>query len=219
MNKLSLKQTVTIAGVALSFSLFSAQPAKTANFTFSLGGWQYGGNLSGSFSGEDLDNNGFLEKYEFSTTPMKNEISSFNVTFTGNLFGDFSNPTGELSIDPFFLSNKLLSSSLAEENSLYFTYSLSTSQLFFTSVNTQCSFIVLGACRGSSRGQLILISSKGNVVSLSLNTPISSTRSSSTSISAPVVTAVKQTVPEPSTLTGIVLGTLGFLVKIKEKKI
>jgi hypothetical protein len=69
MKKFSLKQTVATAGIALSVTLSSANPVKAASFTFSQGGWEYGGNLSGSFTGDDLNSDGNLET---------NELSSFN---------------------------------------------------------------------------------------------------------------------------------------------
>jgi hypothetical protein len=206
MNKLSLKKTVAMAGVALSFTLFSANPAKAASFTFSQGGWKYGGNLSGSFSGDDLNNNGYIET---------SELSSFSTTFSGNLFGDFPNPTGQPIIAPFSISNNLLSSSPAEPSDLSFSYSLSTSQLSFFSLNTECFFIVLGSCRIDRNEQFISVSNTGGSVSLRISRFSSLIDFSTTSLSAPVVTPVQQPVPEPSTIAGLLFGGLGFLLRRK----
>jgi hypothetical protein len=206
MNKLSLKKTVAMAGVALSFTLFSANPAKAASFTFSQGGWKYGGNLSGSFSGDDLNNNGYIET---------SELSSFSTTFSGNLFGDFPNPTGQPIIAPFSISNNLLSSSsFPEPNYVSFSYSLSTSQLSFFSLNTDCFYIVLGSCRRDSNEEFISVSNTGGSVSLRISRS-SVIDFSTTSLSAPVVTPVQQPVPEPSTLAGLLFGGLGFLLRRK----
>jgi hypothetical protein len=187
MNKFSLKETLTAAGVVLSFTLFSITPAKAASFTFSQGGWEYGGNLSGSFKGDDFNSDGNLET---------NELSSFNVTFSGNLFVNYYAPIGN-PITTFIE----LSYPGGGLNFLDFRYSFSTSDLVFSSLSVE------------GFHNRISSSTQGGEVSLNLfpRTPILPyTTSSSLGV---VVTPLQRHVPEPSTLAPSLFGGLVFLLR------
>jgi hypothetical protein len=194
MKKFSLKQTVATAGIALSVTLSSANPVKAASFTFSQGGWEYGGNLSGSFTGDDLNSDGNLET---------NELSSFKLTFLGNIF---TNPFDALGnpISPIPTSFEL---SYANSfpgggiNFLDFRYSFSTSELVFSSFSV-----------GRSQNR-ISSSTQGGEVSLTVfpRSPILPyTTSSSLGV---VVTPLQRQVPEPSTLAPSIFGGLVFLLR------
>ena len=187
MKKFSLKKTVAIAGIALSAPLFLANPVKAVSFTFSQGGWKYGGNLSGSFTGDDLNSDGNLET---------NELSSFNVTFSGNIFVNFYDTVGN-PITPFV---KLYYPD-RDPNFLDFRYSFSTSELVFSSLS------------GESLKTRISSSPQGGEISLSLSPRtgvIPYTTSSSLGV---VVTPLQRQVPEPSTLAPSLFGGLVFLLR------
>jgi hypothetical protein len=182
MKKLSLKQTVATAGIALSVTLSSANPVKAASFTFSQGGWEYGGNLSGSFTGDDLNSDGNLET---------NELSSFNLTFLGTLFGNPFDALGNPNPFPISLELSYQFSSPNEGQNSFdlrdFRYSFSTSELMFS------SFFAI-------RKPIITSSTQGGEISFVAfpRTPILPyTTSSSLGV---VVTPLQRQVPEPSTL-------------------
>jgi hypothetical protein len=189
MKKLSLKQTVATAGIALSVTLSSANPVKAASFTFSQGGWEYGGNLSGSFTGDDLNSDGNLET---------NELSSFNLTFLGTLFGNPFDALGNP--NPFPISLELSYQFSYPENSLDFRYSFSTSELMFSLPSEV------------SPRQTITSSTQGGEISLFFpRTPILPyTTSSSLGV---VVTPLQRQVPEPSTLAPTLFGGLVLLLR------
>lgn len=68
----------------------AANTAGAQNYSFSQTGFDGGGSLSGTFSGSDLDNNGWLD---FST----NEITAFSLTFSGDAnVGAFSHGLDDL---------------------------------------------------------------------------------------------------------------------------
>lgn len=62
-------------------ALLAANSAVAGPQTYSLkqSGWSSGGEISGYFVGEDLNQNGFLELFN-------GEISAYNVSFTGNAY-------------------------------------------------------------------------------------------------------------------------------------
>jgi hypothetical protein len=203
-------QSLATVGVALSllgsFTVFSANPAKAATFTFSQGGWQYGGNLSGSFTGDDLNGNGDIEA---------SELSAFSATFSGNLFLGNNPDTGEPIIPFFTLSYALPSLEPNVEERFSFSYSSSSSQLSFSSFRQTCLFIPpSGGCVRPQGSSLINVSGAGGTLIFN-PFPRSGSGFTTSSSSTPVVTPLQQSVPEPSALTGTLLVGLSFLLRKK----
>lgn len=66
---------------AIAAVLMAGNAAVGAPQTYSIkqSGWSSGGEVVGYFSGEDFNNNGFLELFN-------DEISAYNVSFTGNAY-------------------------------------------------------------------------------------------------------------------------------------
>jgi hypothetical protein len=211
INKFNSKVTAAIATVTLSFTLFSSNPAKAASFTFSQGDWQYGGNLSGSFTGDDLNGDGKIDT---------SELSAFNAIFFGNLRADINNPfTGEPIIVSSTISHSLppLGDNTVED--LSFNYFSSTLQLSFSSFRGSCTVVAPSpiGCLGLNGFSIINTSATGGTV---VNESVLRFSSSSlafrtSSSSAPIVTPLQQPIPEPSTLGGTLLGGLGFLLRRK----
>ena len=77
MNKLiTIKKTILV----LCLLLFTNSSFATIiDYQISQEGWKGGGVVKGVFSGEDIDNNGFLSI---------NELSSYDVNLSGNIFID-----------------------------------------------------------------------------------------------------------------------------------
>jgi hypothetical protein len=204
-------QSLATAGVALSllgsFTVFSANPAKAATFTFSQGGWQYGGNLSGSFTGDDLNGNGEIEA---------SELSAFSATFSGNLFLGNNPDTGEPIIPFFTLSYALPSLEPNVEERFSFSYSSSSSQLSFSSFRQTCLFIFpSGGCFRPQGSSFIAVSGAGGTVIFNPFPMSGGSGFTTSSSSTPVVTPLQQSVPEPSALTGTLLVGLSFLLRKK----
>jgi hypothetical protein len=133
MNKLNSKWSGALAGVALSFSLFSANSAKAVTVTFSQGGWEYGGELSGSFTGNDLNSDGNINQ---------SELSDFRAIFSGNLVRNTNDPiTGE-PIVSFFTLSFLQYEPNVLTNVFLFNYTSSTSQLSFLESKQTCLSIL-----------------------------------------------------------------------------
>jgi hypothetical protein len=59
----------------ISLLITIPQSARAANFNFSQTGFSGGGNLRGSFQGEDTNNDGSI---------VNNELTSFNLEFVGD---------------------------------------------------------------------------------------------------------------------------------------
>jgi hypothetical protein len=179
MNKLNSKWSAAIAGVALSFSLFSANLAKAVTVTFSQGGWQYGGELSGSFTGDDFNGDGNIEE---------EELSDFNATFSGNLSLGINSPTGE-PIVPFFSFSYLLPSLEPSnvEAFLNFSYSSSTSQLSFNSLRTTCEIVSPFGCVRAESSRAISVSGAGGFIFLDLFPRSGFSAFTTSSSSAPTV--------------------------------
>jgi hypothetical protein len=216
INKFSSKQTITLATVALSFTLFSSNPAKATSFTFSQNNWQYGGNLSGSFTGDDLNNDGKIDA---------SELSVFNATFSGNLRRDNNIPIAP----PIIISTTISHSPPALNSnptleSFSFNYSPSTSEFRFSSFKGQC-FIHPRGCSTINNFTSIEVSNINDVTDydnsrhfglINFRPPYSGGWIfRSTSSSAPSVTPLQQPIPEPSTLAATVFTSLGFLLKRK----
>ncbi len=79
MNKL-IVYTLLLLGIVLS------QPASSNLFTFSQGGFEDDATVTGSFTGEDLNNDGILTfKQNVNGTNIETgEVTSFNMNFSGN---------------------------------------------------------------------------------------------------------------------------------------
>ena len=209
INKFNSKVTTAIATVTLSFTLFSSNPAKAASFTFSQGDWQYGGNLSGSFTGDDLNGDGKIDT---------SELSAFNAIFFGNLRADINNPfTGEPIIVSSTISHSLPPLGANTVEDLFFNYSSSTLQLSFSSFSRACVVIAPSpiGCLGLEGSSIINTSATGGTVVDERFTGSSSLAFRTSSSSAPIVTPLQQPIPEPSTLGGTLLGGLGFLLRRK----
>ncbi len=204
-------QSLATAGATLSllgsFTVFSANPAKAANFTFSQGGWQYGGNLSGSFTGDDVNGNGDIEA---------SELSAFSATFSGNLFLGNHPDTGEPIIPFFTLSYSLPSLEPNVEEYFSFSYSSSSSQLTFSSFRQTCLLRPpYGGCVRPQSYSSIAVSGAGGTVNFDPSPMLGRTVFRTSSSSTPVVTPLQQSVPEPSALTGTLLVGLSFLLRKK----
>ncbi|MBD0385205.1 MAG: hypothetical protein ICV54_01395 [Nostoc sp. C3-bin3] len=200
MSSVNKNFLAVAAGIALSISLIEVSPVQAASFSFVQRGWAYGGELFGSFIGDDFNGDGELEP---------NELSSFNVTFSGNILVN-SFPPGN-PVTPFVV----LSYPGERLNLLkLFNYSLSTSELVFSAVS--CGFGEQPlSCSGLSSITSISASSQGGSVSLSppprLGGPVLTTSSSL----GVVVTPLQKQVPEPSTVATCLLGSLVFLLRKK----
>lgn len=80
-----------LASLATTFLLVVvAAPASAQSYSFSQGGFDGGGSLIGSFSGTDLDHNGWLDS-------SAGEITAFSVSFSGDAnVGSFSHGLADL---------------------------------------------------------------------------------------------------------------------------
>ena len=73
-----------------AFLLVLASHAQAATFDFWAVGFEGGGVLRGTFSGQDLDGNGRIQSFDF-MGGRGGEVSELSFSFTGdNLVGDFS---------------------------------------------------------------------------------------------------------------------------------
>ena len=189
------------AGIALSISLIEVSPVQAASFSFVQSGWAYGGELFGSFTGDDFNGDGELET---------SELSSFKVTFSGNIFTTHYDFEGN-PVTPFIeLSYPGRGLNLLK----LFNYSFSTSELIFSSVNCGLGEEPLG-CSGYGFITSISASPQGGSVSFSppprAGGPVLTTSSSL----GVVVTPLQKQVPEPSTVATSLLGSLVFLLRKK----
>jgi hypothetical protein len=71
-----LLKTAIMAGI-----LLSAQSAQAAIYNFSQTGFEGGASITGSFTGTDLNNDGFINGSIFSNM---NEITAFSVSYSGS---------------------------------------------------------------------------------------------------------------------------------------
>jgi hypothetical protein len=214
INKFNFKGTATIATVGLTFSLFSANSVNAANFTFSQEGWQYGGNLSGSFTGDDLNSDGKIET---------SELSAFTAIFSGTLVGRI--PLSGGLVTKFAIISHSLPSFTPEPDlieSLFFNYLISTSNLSFSSSKASC--LLIGPpplrCFILTSASSISASNTGGTVNLGISFPSPGLPNIGVGVgtqsSLPlVVTTTQQTIPEPSTLKVFLLGSLASLLRKK----
>lgn len=217
LDKLNYQGTTVISTIALTFSFFSASSVNAANFTFFQEDWQLGGNLSGSFTGDDFNNNGKIET---------SELSAFNAIFSGNVRDRKApyypalptNPNHQivpLSIQTFHslpLPKADVEEDLVEPLILDFKYSLLNSQLTFRSTKITCIVPILGGCNYPKEISSITVSDTGGNITFDLYRNF---LFGTTSLSTPTVKPLQQTVPEPSTLGAVLLGGLGFLLRKK----
>lgn len=208
MTKIYQNLGIAITGIAVSFAVIEDSPVQAASFSFSQGGWEYGGELLGSFTGDDLDSDGDIEA---------NELSSLNVTFSGDMFVDYG-PTGEL-ITYFYTISHSITVPSSDTTTLKlirnFRYSSSTSKLNFLSSQSECLGVSNNMCFEGRSGSSIEVSDAGGRVHYrSFRGGISELLT--TSSLAPVVTPLQQSVPEPSTVMATLVGGLGILLKRKK---
>lgn len=89
MNKRVSQYLASLATTSLL--AFTAAPASAQSFIFSQSGFDGGGSLAGSFTGVDLDNNGWLD------SAVPGEITAYTVTFSGDAnVGAFSHGFDDL---------------------------------------------------------------------------------------------------------------------------
>ncbi len=91
--------------------VISSNPANALTFEFSQTGWQPGGGeVIGTFSGEDKDGDGSII---FDPDPIINEVSAYEMNFSGNsTFMDFTHTLNNIDLDFFFLEYALADSSI-----------------------------------------------------------------------------------------------------------
>lgn len=80
MKRIFQKLSVLTAVSLLGFGVMKTDSAQAATFNFTQGGFEGGGTLSGTFTGEDLNNDGFIGNGVLSD----NELSDFSLSFSGN---------------------------------------------------------------------------------------------------------------------------------------
>jgi len=208
MTKIYQNFGMAITGIALSFAVIENSPVQAASFSFSQGGWEYGGELLGSFTGDDLDSDGDIEA---------NELSSLNVTFSGDMFAGYDE-SGEPGTLFFRISHSrpVPSTNTTTLNLLdNFRYSFSTSRLSFISSQSECLGVSNNLCFEGRSGSTIEVSDAGGRVRyVSFRGGVSELIT--TSSLAPVVTPLQQSVPEPSTLMASLVGGLGILLRRKK---
>jgi PEP-CTERM motif len=86
----SCRRVATVARLAVAIALLSAVSASATIFTISQFGWTGGGVITGSFSGQDIDNDGYIDL-------VSDEVSSYQVTFSGNaLIASFTHDLSDL---------------------------------------------------------------------------------------------------------------------------
>lgn len=80
MTKLQIARNATLF-LALTGSLLAAMPADAIPIAYSISqsGWSGGGSVMGSFSGEDLNNDGYIDL-------ASGEVSAYEISFSGNAF-------------------------------------------------------------------------------------------------------------------------------------
>ncbi len=71
------RSTRLLASLAATLLVAAATPASAQSYVFSQSGFDGGGSLSGTFTGTDLDNNGWLDS-------AFGEITAFSVSFSGD---------------------------------------------------------------------------------------------------------------------------------------
>lgn len=81
MKGIFQKLSVLTAVSLLGFGVMKTDSAQAATFNFTQGGFEGGGTLSGTFTGEDLNNDGFIDN-GFRGGP--NELSAFSVSLSGS---------------------------------------------------------------------------------------------------------------------------------------
>lgn len=111
-NLFSMARTSVLAckSVVLASSLIFAATVQSApvTYNFSLGGFSNGGEVVGSFTGEDLNGDGYLSSFIFSNqnnddfigsnfSSGLNEVSSASLSFTGSFDGqEFGGANGQV---------------------------------------------------------------------------------------------------------------------------
>jgi hypothetical protein len=97
-----LLKTAIMAGI-----LLSAQSAQAAIYNFSQTGFEGGGSISGSFTGTDLNNDGFIQGTTFIEGLA--EINTFTVSWSGNsTIAAFSQSLSDLTHFSYDTSKNLL---------------------------------------------------------------------------------------------------------------
>lgn len=208
MTKIYQNLGIAITGIALSFAVIEDSPVQAASFSFSQGGWEYGGELLGSFTGDDLDSDGDIEA---------NEVYSLNVSFSGDMFVGYDE-SGE-PFTYFYTISHSISGPSTDTTTLKlihnFRYSSSTSKLNFLSSQSACFGVSNNMCFEGRSGSTIEVSDAGGRVRyVSFRGGVSELIT--TSSLAPVVTPLQQSVPEPSTLIATLVGGLGVLLRRKK---
>jgi len=96
MRKPNLLQKLAIVGVAGAISAISLEitnssvQAAVVNFNISQSGWDGGGEVMGMFSGEDINEDGFINIVD-------NEVFSYMIEFKGNaIIPDFTHNLNDL---------------------------------------------------------------------------------------------------------------------------
>lgn len=95
MNMNIKKRARILAGVLAAGIACSS--ASALSFTFSQGGFAEGATLTGNFSGDDSNGDGYLSHLPFALPTAIEEITSFSLSFSGNsLVGAFTLGLSEL---------------------------------------------------------------------------------------------------------------------------
>ncbi|GGW88061.1 hypothetical protein [Alteromonas halophila] len=99
MRKLQKNKLLIVSVVAGALGLASPAQAGLMTFKFSIGGFSNGGSVTGSFTGEDLNGDGYLSSFPFkqdvdflnnSFSAGQNEITKASATFNGMFDGGAS---------------------------------------------------------------------------------------------------------------------------------
>jgi hypothetical protein len=192
------------AGIALSISLIEVSPVQAASFSFVQSGWAYGGELFGSFTGDDFNGDGVLET---------SELSSFKVTFSGNILVSATYDSNGNPVTPF-IELSYPDSRRGLNLLKIFNYSFSTSELIFSSVSCSLGEEPL-SCFVYGSITRISASPQGGSVSLSPPLRLGGPELTTSSSLGVVVTPLQKQVPEPSSVATSLLGSLVFLLRKK----
>jgi len=113
------KATKLIRATVASLGLAACGQLQAIDYAFSQGGFAEGATVSGSFSGEDTDGNGFLNHFVFDGVL---ELTDFSLSFSGNSLveaftldfddlemfsfmlggdGEIGNDVGDVFVDPY----------------------------------------------------------------------------------------------------------------------
>ncbi|MGB5768249.1 MAG: PEP-CTERM sorting domain-containing protein [Crocosphaera sp.] len=81
MKRIARSLFIGTTGLTIALTM-GTRPANALTFMFSQSGWENDGEVSGMFSGEDKDGNGQI--IFDPNDDMKNEVSSYRMSFSGN---------------------------------------------------------------------------------------------------------------------------------------